>query len=153
MLSPEPSPPRTNPPGGRGAIRSAHQPSLRTESEWAAYANRYGDPQRRHSEPPRERPAEPQLDASYDFDIPDRMRALMKSLAEHPAMRPLLRERELSYRPRSRDGRLAVCCARCNESPCRCGDCDARANDLMAAAYLDAELRPLFDAQHLMVLQ
>jgi hypothetical protein len=93
-------------------------------------------------------------DPAYDFDLPARYRALMKTLAEHPAMRPLLRERDLSYRTSQPDGLLMFGCTRCPESPCQCdGPVSDRANDLMAVAFCDRELRPLFDAQRLVVLQ
>lgn len=151
-MTPEPAAPHRGLPGARGAIRPMTISS--PTPTHTATRDRYYDPNRRPTGAERPRTEEPApLDAYYDFDLPDRMRALMKSLAEHPAMRPLLMARELSYRPRPSDARLAVGCARCNETPCQCGDLSARANDLMAVAYRDAKLRPLFDSQRLVVLQ
>lgn len=83
-------------------------------------------------------------------DIPERIVALTRALAEHPATRQYLPRGCLYYGTRE-DGTIALLCSACNERPCTCGTIDGRAREYMVQVYRDPVLRRLFDERRLAV--
>ena len=89
------------------------------------------------------------VDPFWDFDLPDKIVAMIGQLLEHPATRPYLERYGLAYRSNQRG--VLLSCTRCEKSPCTCGDLADRCNHYMVAIYRDQSLRPIFDQHGLAV--
>lgn len=93
--------------------------------------------------------AEGGTDPFFDFDICERIVALIGDLLEHPATRRHLEDLGLSYRSGPRG--ILLACTWCEASPCECGDLQPRGKEYMVRVYQDTELRPFFEARKLAV--
>ena len=94
-------------------------------------------------------PAGRRVDPFFDFDLSDKITSLVNDLLEHPATRPHLERFELSYRSHARG--ILLACARCEVSPCSCGNLHDRTCQYMVSIFQDSVLRPLFDQRNLEV--